>query len=184
MIGTGEIATPRALGRMSPITDPMGPPWRDVGPGDLTRPGWGHPAPGSGDGADHLLVEELLDPEPADLTVDAGALHAAEGQLHALDPDAFDEDHAGVDLVCDPRGLVGVVGEHVGAEPVRRVVGELDRLLLVLGPEDHGHRSEQLLAERVGVAADAGEDAGRVDRAVALALGLEVGTGVDRGPHL
>src|SRR3954466_3301931 len=103
MIGTGEIATPSASGRTSPITPPMPTPpsasWLSSprlavrGPGGPTLAGGGA---ASGHGADQLPVDDPPGAQPPQPTAEAGALHAAEGQLDALGADTVDEDHAGV----------------------------------------------------------------------------------------
>src|SRR5262252_4188156 len=79
---------------------------------------------------DQLLVDELVGAVLAELAAGAGALDAAERQLCAVRADDVHVDHAGIDLVRHPLGLFGIRREEVGAEPERRVVRELDRLLL------------------------------------------------------
>ena len=83
---------------------------------------------------DGLDVAELADAVGGELAAVAGALGAAEGQLGALGTDPVDEDHSGLQPVRDPLRLSGIRGEHVGAETVRGVVGQVDRVLLVTGP--------------------------------------------------
>src|SRR5581483_8496006 len=79
---------------------------------------------------DQLLVDELVHPVRAELASEAGTLDAPERQLGAVEEDAVHEDHAGVDLVGDAIGLLRVRREQIGAEAVRRVVRDPDRLLL------------------------------------------------------
>ena len=55
-------------------------------------------------------------------------------------------DRARAHAAGDGVGAVEVVGEHRGVEAVDRVVGDLDRLLLVVGRDDRQHRAEDLLA--------------------------------------
>ena len=55
----------------------------------------------SGDRADHLLVDELLDAERAQLAAEAGLLGAAERQVRCVEADPVDEHHAGVEAVSD-----------------------------------------------------------------------------------
>ena len=103
-------------------------------------------ASGSAADADQLAVDELLGRELAQLAAEPGALDAAERQLRGIGADDVHEHHAGVDLVGDAQRLLLVGGEEVGAEAERRVVRELDRLLLGADRVDDRDRPEQLLA--------------------------------------
>ena len=59
----------------------------------------------------------------------------------------------------------------VGAEPVRRRVGELDRLVEIGDRHDRGDRAEGLLAQQVGLGGRAGDD-GRCEVVAALVAAL------------
>src|SRR5207344_168327 len=56
-------------------------------------------------------------------------LDGAELPFGPIQEDAVDEDHASVDRISDPNRLLGVGGEHVRAQPERRVVRHSDRFL-------------------------------------------------------
>src|SRR5262249_35533370 len=94
--------------------------------------------------ANQLLVDELVGPGGAQLAAEAGALDAAERQLGAVGEDEVDVDHPGFDLVRDPLRLILVGAHHVGPQPERDLVRELDRLLLRADPVDLRHRPEEL----------------------------------------
>src|SRR6476619_4131142 len=87
---------------------------------DSSAPGWAGkrlPRPagtpfGSAD-PDQLLVDELVRTVLAQLASRTGALDAAERQLGAVGADDVDVHHAGVDLVRDSIGLIGVGREQV-----------------------------------------------------------------------
>src|SRR5437773_8436567 len=96
-------------------------PWRGSTPSEA--PGWLADS-------DQLLVDELVRAILAELPPPAGPLDAAEWQLGAVGANDVDVDHAGFDLVGHAVGLLGIGREQVGAEPERRVVRQLDRLLL------------------------------------------------------
>src|SRR3954462_7379358 len=124
---------------------------------------------------DQLLVDELVHPVRAELASEAGALDAPERQLGTVKEDAVHEDHAGLDVVGDTVALLGVGREEVGAEAERRVVGDLDRLLLRRDPVDARDGTEELLAVGVAFRADAGEDRGAEE--IVLPVAFDNGLG-------
>src|ERR1700731_1583613 len=77
----------------------------------------------------------------------AGILDAAERQVRRRPRRLVDEDHAGVDLTRDPLAALDVLSDDRSAQSVRRIIGELDRLVVILHAEDERHRSKELLME-------------------------------------
>src|SRR5882757_3234810 len=94
-----------------------------------------------------LDLEELVEAEGAELPPDSGALVAAErGPDVVPGPGAVDLHLPGPQAGADPPGVVGIRRPDSGAESVRRVVGQGDRLVLVAIREEDEHRPEDLLA--------------------------------------
>ena len=81
---------------------------------------------------DDLGVAVEVERVVAALAADAGRLDAAERGAQVSDVLGVDPAHAGVDGVRDAVGALDVVGPHVGRQPVRRRVGQADRLGLVV----------------------------------------------------
>src|SRR5260370_29908373 len=76
----------------------------------------------------------------AELTADAGAAVAAARRVRAHGATAVDPHRAGPDLLGDPPALGQVVAApDVGGQPVRRVVGQPDRLVGVLERQAYRH---------------------------------------------
>src|SRR3954452_1800950 len=134
--------------------------------------------------ADQLLVDELVSAVAAELAPEPGALEAAERQLRAVGPDQVHVDHPGFDLVGDAVGLLFVGAHHIGAEAERRLVGELDRLLLGANAVDLGHRPEELFLGGLVAGLDPGEDRRFEVVAVAFAPDQHLGAVLDRLLHL
>src|SRR5690348_4270251 len=92
--------------------------------------------------------EVLVDPaetEPAD----AGRLLASEGGVDVVvHGGVVDVRHACLDALCETHTALEVLGEHTTRQTVGRVVGDSQRVLLVLGTDDRGHRAEDLLPRR------------------------------------
>src|SRR5215213_12043236 len=103
-------------------------------------------------------VSELADADGGQLAPVAAALDAPERQPRVGGDDAVDEQRAGLYLPPQPPAPLEVAGPDAGPQPVGGVVGQLDGLLLVLGPDHGRHRAEGLLLEHRHLAADAGED--------------------------
>ena len=89
-----------------------------------------------------------------ELAAVAGLLEAAERRRHAHRGVRVDREHAGLDRARDPQRLGAVARPDRAGEPVDRVVGELDRLLLVAERDHHGDRPEDLLAHGAVVRVD------------------------------
>ena len=81
------------------------------------------------------------------LAADARALVAAEGGVGRVEVVAVGPDAAGLDAAPHPVGGVAVAGPDAGAEPVERVVGDVERLGLVLERGHRHDRTEDLLLE-------------------------------------
>src|SRR5690606_34717448 len=81
------------------------------------------------------------------LAADAGLLVAAEGRMGRVGMVAVGPDAAGLDVAAEAIGAVPVAGPDAGAEAVERVVGDLERFLLVLEGRDRDDGAEDLLLE-------------------------------------
>src|SRR5690606_11393959 len=108
-------------------------------------------------GAHHgLHLEELLEAEDAPFAAVAGLLVAAErrGEVGA---GAVQVHVAGAQPRRYALRVLEVARAHVARQPVRRVVRDADRLLLVAVREDREHGAEDLLARDGHVVAHVGE---------------------------
>ena len=103
------------------------------------------------DGLDLGVVVERV---RAELAAVAGLLEAAERRRHPHRGVRVDRQHAGLDRARDAQRLGAVARPDRARQPVDRVVGERDRLLLVAERHDDRDRAEDLLAHRAVVAVD------------------------------
>src|SRR6476661_6011543 len=87
------------------------------------------------------LQEHLVAPGAA-LAAGARGLGAAERLAQVAHVLAVDEAHAGLDRRGDAVRAADVLGPDVAGEPVLRVVGDADRVGLVLERDQAGHRAE------------------------------------------
>ena len=94
-----------------------------------------------------------LDALRAALATHTRVLDATEGCGHVRDDSLIDADHAGLEPVGYAKGPVDVLGEYVCRQAERRVVGEGNRLVLGVEPDDGRDGSEHLLREDPGVGA-------------------------------
>src|SRR6185369_14531391 len=95
-----------------------------------------------------LDVDELAQADGAQLPAVAGVLDAAERVARVRRDLCVDEDHPGLELAGEARGLVAVAGPDAGPEAEPAVVGDPDRVGGV-GRSDEGRdRAEQLLVVR------------------------------------
>src|SRR5207248_732660 len=97
--------------------------------------------------------------DKADLAAQAGGLVAAErrvGHRH----EAVDADGASAQSVGDAVGALDVVGLDAGAQAVVGVVGDADRLFLVLDGDGRQHRAEDLVLGDRHLVVDIGEQGG------------------------
>ena len=81
------------------------------------------------------------------LAPDAGLLVAAERGVRRVLVVAVRPDPAGLDLATGPVGLRTVARPDAGAEPVEGVVGDLERVVLVVEAGHRDDRAEDLLLE-------------------------------------
>ena len=108
--------------------------------------------------ADQLLVDELLDAHVAEFAAVAGVLDAAERQFGVGPVDVVDEHHAGVDPARHALAARDILGEDRAAQAEVGIVGQRDGRVLVLDPEEHGDRAEELVAEGGVVRLDVSQD--------------------------
>src|SRR5579863_6815978 len=106
---------------------------------------------------DRLHLEEFLETELAPLAAIARLLVAAE-RRGAVIRHALQVDVAGADTAADPARALDRIAGDVTGEPKGRVVGDPDRILLVLGTQDRQHGAEDLLARDRHVVGNVGED--------------------------
>src|SRR6185295_9491153 len=85
-----------------------------------------------------LHLQIFFKPEDAELTPVAGLLVAAKGQA-AVERRAVEIDAPGADAVGDRASAGGVPGLDKTRQPERRVVGDLDRLILGVVADDRQH---------------------------------------------
>src|SRR5215471_7864137 len=71
-----------------------------------------------------------------------------------------------LELLANPHGLLGVLGEDAAAQAIPRVVGESHSLVLVRDPHDGDHRAEGLFAHQVHVVGQVDNDGGPVEQAL------------------
>src|SRR4051812_6163652 len=127
--------------------------------------------------------KELFDPEPSVLAAVAGLLVSAERRERVVGA-AVDLDLTGAQLASDRLGALGITRPHPAGKPVLGVVGDPDRVLLVLVGHDRQHRAEDLLLGDRHLRRDLAED-GRPHEVAALgALGRLLAAGHDLGALL
>src|SRR3990172_704825 len=118
-----------------------------------------------------LLV--VIEHHAVRLAPDSGSFVAAERRVRGIEVIAVRPDPAGANAAAHAVGGVHVPGPHAGAEPVQGVVGDGERVRLVLEGRHRHHRPEDLLLEDPH-AVVALED-GRLDVVAALDLSVEPG---------
>src|SRR6266849_7199006 len=91
-----------------------------------------------------LGLEEFLQTELAQLAAAAGLLEAAEGSQR-IEAAAVHVHLAGAEAAGDALGASGVAGPDAAGQAVHRVVGDADRVVVVLVRQDRQHRTEDLL---------------------------------------
>src|SRR3984893_14558100 len=92
---------------------------------------------------DGLRLEVGREPENAVFAADARLLESAEGYRRIVRR-AVDDDTPGLDLIRHRRGPVRVGGDHISLQPIGRVVGDRDRIRLVLIGQHAQHGAENL----------------------------------------
>src|ERR1700722_348188 len=98
-------------------------------------------------GANQLLVHELLDSHIAELASVAGVLDAAKRQLGIGPGNVVDEHHARIDTARHTLPASDVLGEDRAAQSEVGIVRKGDGLVLILDPEEQGHRAEEFISE-------------------------------------
>src|SRR5690242_2081350 len=94
---------------------------------------------------DQLRLEVLLEPGDTHLATDARLLVAAERRVRAEPDTAVDREGPGADPVRDrPSPLQRAAVDRAG-EPVGRLVGDPDRVVVAVVRDHHQDRSEDLL---------------------------------------
>src|SRR5258706_10810568 len=91
-----------------------------------------------------FILQKLFQAENAGLAAVARLLEAAERRVH-VEGAAVDVDLAGADAARDALGARPALGPHRAREAVGAVVGDADRVFLVLVGNDGEHRPEDLL---------------------------------------
>ena len=128
---------------------------------------------------DGLRLEEGQQPLDPALAADAGLLEPAEGDAE-VGAERVVADGARAQLAGDVAGPLDVVGEDGCVEPVDRVVGDGDGLLLVLRRDDAEHRAEDLLLGDGRGVVDVAED-GRLDEPAPVEVLRTAAAGGQRG---
>ena len=121
---------------------------------------------------DPAELGELVDRRLAAEAPVAAGLDAAEGHLRlVVDGRPVDVANARFDLLRHPQPAAEVAGEDRRRQAVFGVVGDLDRLLLAVDPDDGDHRPERLLLIDAHRRRDPVDDGRLHHRAVAGAAG-------------
>src|SRR5664279_5449221 len=94
-----------------------------------------------------LGLAVVVQHHPVVLPADAGDLVTTERRTRRVGVVAVRPDPAGLDLAAHLVGPVPVAGPDPGAQAVEGVVGDRQRLLVVLEGGDRQHRAEDLLLE-------------------------------------
>src|SRR5215468_6894499 len=103
------------------------------------------PTPGELPDPDRLDVDELPDALLGDLPAVSRCLDSPEGQARIALYHAVDEDLARLEVLDQPLDLLRVLREGGGAEAVRSVVRQGDRVVEIPGPDHRCRWSEDLL---------------------------------------
>src|SRR6185437_8683391 len=94
---------------------------------------------------DALFLEVFADRREPALTPNAGPLVAAEGRKVAYRAISVDPDRARLEPLSHGEGGPDALGPHAGRKAVLRVVGDLDRLFLVVESNHRKDRPEHFL---------------------------------------
>src|ERR1700737_2931313 len=103
------------------------------------------------DRPDQLFIHELSNSKLGQFATEAGVLYSAKREARGSPYGSIDEDHARVDLACDPLSTFYVFGNHRSAKAVRRVICQFDRFILILHAENERYWSEKLLVAPAAV---------------------------------
>src|SRR5690606_8648010 len=94
---------------------------------------------------DRLGLQVLLEPGHAHLAADAGLLVAPERDVRPVPDATVHADGPGAQPPRDGPRPLGVAAVHRARQPVRRVVGDADRVVVAVVRHDHQYRAEDLL---------------------------------------
>src|SRR6202453_3023363 len=119
---------------------------------------------------DALFLEIFADRRETAFTPDAGTLVAAEGRKVAYRPIGVDPDRAGLEALSHGEGGPDALGPHARGKPELRVVGDLDRLVLVVESDYGEDWPEDFLLRDAHLGFDPGEYR-RLDKPSFAALG-------------
>src|ERR1700731_755409 len=128
---------------------------------------------------DRLDLEIFFQAVFAPFAAVAGLLVAAE-RRGAVVRHALQVDVAGADPAANLAGGLDGVGGDIARQTIGRVVGDPDRVFLVLGTHDHEHRPEDFLTRDGHVLGDVGED-GRANIQALVDAFRQTGTAGDQG---
>src|SRR5271168_4829971 len=107
---------------------------------------------------DALFLQVFADRRQAAFTPNARTLIAAEGRKVAYRPIGVDPDRAGFEALGHAEGGPDALGPHARGKPVLGVVGDLDRLFLVVESDHREDRAEHFLLRDAHLGLDPGED--------------------------
>src|SRR5690606_16837102 len=92
-----------------------------------------------------LRLEKLLDAGHTALATDATLLDPAKGSGWIRHKAAVYAEHAGIDLPADAHRPLEVLAIDIGSQPVLRIIGESNGILLGFEAVDSRHRAEDFL---------------------------------------
>src|SRR5580693_9780040 len=117
-----------------------------------------------------LFLEVFADRRETALAPNARTLIAAKGRKVARRPIGVDPDRAGLEALSHGERSPDALGPHACRKAVPRVVGDLDRLFLVVERDHREDRAEDFLLRNAHLGLDLGED-GRLDEPSFSAFG-------------
>ena len=88
-------------------------------------------------------VQELSNADQPELSAVPGMFNAAERDARVRGYHLVDEDHSGFEFVDEALLFFFVVGPGAGAQAEADIIGQANGLILILYPEDGGHRAEE-----------------------------------------
>src|SRR5579859_6936596 len=133
-------------------------------------------APMSGRHSDGLGFQIFLDPLEPPFAADTRALVAAEGEIGRDAHTAIDRDRAGAHAARDAHGALLVRGDDHARQSIFAIVGDADRVLVVLVGNDHEHGTKNLLSSDPHLIAHI-DEAGRLDEEPAALVGTRPAAG-------
>src|ERR1700734_1571491 len=119
---------------------------------------------------DTLFLKVFADRREAAFAPNARTLIAAEGRKVAYRPIGVDPDRSRLEALSHGEGGADALGPYARRKPVLRVVGDLDRLFLVVESDHREDRAEDFLLRYAHLGLDPGEDS-RLDEPSFSAFG-------------